>query len=203
MLLGEHEHSLDDKNRVTLPARFRQAFADGVFVARGIDPCLLVFPPEGWHRLVEGQMELPSGQPGVPPTLARVHVLAPPLVQFAKVTIAKKARYEFDLDAIQRTGAMTPAMAEFLKSVARGRLTFVASGPTGAGKTTLLQAMSHNFDQTDRLIQLMWRPLCIAALNTPPERASAQIFLNVLRDSLGARRVASARRRSAVANARR
>lgn len=47
------------------------------------------------------------------------------------------------------------------------------------------------FDQTDRLIQLMWRPLCIAALNTPPERASAQVFLSVLRDSLGARRAAS------------
>jgi squalene-associated FAD-dependent desaturase len=47
------------------------------------------------------------------------------------------------------------------------------------------------FDQTDRLIRLMWRPLCIAALNTPPERASAQVFLNVLRDSLGARRAAS------------
>jgi squalene-associated FAD-dependent desaturase len=47
------------------------------------------------------------------------------------------------------------------------------------------------FDQTDRLNRLMWRPLCIAALNTPPERASAQVFLNVLRDSLGARRAAS------------
>ncbi|RJG07930.1 FAD-dependent oxidoreductase [Noviherbaspirillum cavernae] len=47
------------------------------------------------------------------------------------------------------------------------------------------------FDQTDRLVSLMWRPLCIAALNTPPERASAQVFLNVLRDSLGARRAAS------------
>ncbi|MGE5648602.1 MAG: hydroxysqualene dehydroxylase HpnE [Bacillota bacterium] len=47
------------------------------------------------------------------------------------------------------------------------------------------------FDQPDRLIRLMWRPLCIAALNTPPERASAQIFLNVLRDSLGAGRAAS------------
>lgn len=107
---------------------------------------------DGVNILVEGQMELPSGQAGVPPTLARVHVLAPPLVQFAKVTIAKKARYEFDLDAIQRTGAMTTGMAEFLKAVARGRLTFVASGPTGAGKTTLLQAMSHNFDQTDRIV---------------------------------------------------
>ena len=47
------------------------------------------------------------------------------------------------------------------------------------------------FEQTDRLVQLMWRPLCIAALNTPPERASAQVFLHVLRDSLGARRAAS------------
>ncbi|MEY3980950.1 MAG: hypothetical protein RLZZ375_2379 [Pseudomonadota bacterium] len=47
------------------------------------------------------------------------------------------------------------------------------------------------FDQTDRLIKLMWRPLCIAALNTPPERASAKVFLAVLRDSLGARRAAS------------
>jgi squalene-associated FAD-dependent desaturase len=47
------------------------------------------------------------------------------------------------------------------------------------------------FDQTERLVQLMWRPLCIAALNTPPERASAQVFLHVLRDSLGARRAAS------------
>jgi squalene-associated FAD-dependent desaturase len=47
------------------------------------------------------------------------------------------------------------------------------------------------FDQTGRLIKLMWHPLCIAALNTPPERASAQVFLHVLHDSLGARRAAS------------
>lgn len=47
------------------------------------------------------------------------------------------------------------------------------------------------FDQTERLTALMWRPLCIAALNTPPERASAQVFLAVLRDSLGASRNAS------------
>ncbi|MDB5766850.1 MAG: Phytoene desaturase, pro-zeta-carotene producing [Collimonas fungivorans] len=53
--------------------------------------------------------------------------------------------------------------------------------------STLLE----RFDQTDRLIQLMWRPLCIAALNTPPAQASAQVFLAVLRDSLGARRSAS------------
>jgi len=47
------------------------------------------------------------------------------------------------------------------------------------------------FDQTPRLIQLMWRPLCLAALNTAPDKASAKVFLAVLRDSLGARRSAS------------
>jgi squalene-associated FAD-dependent desaturase len=47
------------------------------------------------------------------------------------------------------------------------------------------------YDQTERITRLMWRPLCLAALNTPPERASAQVFLAVLRDSLGAHRAAS------------
>jgi len=47
------------------------------------------------------------------------------------------------------------------------------------------------FDQTDNLTRLMWQPLCVAALNTPIQRASAQVFLNVLKDSLGARRAAS------------
>jgi squalene-associated FAD-dependent desaturase len=47
------------------------------------------------------------------------------------------------------------------------------------------------FGQTPRLTRLMWRPLCLAALNTPIERASANVFLAVLRDSLGAKRKAS------------
>jgi squalene-associated FAD-dependent desaturase len=47
------------------------------------------------------------------------------------------------------------------------------------------------FDQTPALTRLMWRPLCLAALNTPIEQASAQVFLAVLRDSLGAKRKAS------------
>ncbi len=51
--------------------------------------------------------------------------------------------------------------------------------------------MLDRLDQTPRLYGLLWRPLCIAALNTPPDRASAQVFMNVLRDSIGARRAAS------------
>jgi squalene-associated FAD-dependent desaturase len=47
------------------------------------------------------------------------------------------------------------------------------------------------WDQSARMVQLMWSPLCLAALNTPIERASANVFLKVLHDSLGARRAAS------------
>jgi len=45
--------------------------------------------------------------------------------------------------------------------------------------------------QSARLRHLVWEPLCIAALNTPAELASSQVFLNVLRDSLGGPREAS------------
>ncbi len=45
--------------------------------------------------------------------------------------------------------------------------------------------------QAEKLRRVLWRPLCVAALNTPPAIASAQVFLNVLRDSLDATRAAS------------
>lgn len=105
----------------------------------------------GDSYLVEGQLEL-EDQPGQPPLLARVHVIAPPVVTYAKVTIAKKARHSYDLDAIAGKGAMTREMAEFLKAAAYGRLTTIFSGLSGAGKTTMLEACSHEFDQNDRII---------------------------------------------------
>lgn len=44
------------------------------------------------------------------------------------------------------------------------------------------------YGQSARLRRMLWHPLCLAALNTPPDQASAQVFLRVLRDSLGAAR---------------
>lgn len=46
-------------------------------------------------------------------------------------------------------------------------------------------------EQTGRLVRWVWEPLCIAALNTPPTQASAQVFANVLRDSVAAGAAAS------------
>jgi MraZ protein len=53
MLLGEHEHSLDDKNRLTLPAKLRTDFEDGVVVTRGLDGCLHAYPRPAWAQLAE------------------------------------------------------------------------------------------------------------------------------------------------------
>lgn len=48
--LGQHEHTLDAKNRLTVPSRFRAPLSDGVILARSIDPCVCVYTPQGWDR---------------------------------------------------------------------------------------------------------------------------------------------------------
>jgi MraZ protein len=56
MLLGEYEHTIDDKNRLTLPAKFRQAMAGGVVLTRGLDACIEAYPAGGWTDLVESNL---------------------------------------------------------------------------------------------------------------------------------------------------
>ena len=56
MLLGEYAHTIDDKNRLTLPAKFRERLADGGVVTRGLDGCLYLFPRDQWDSLAEGRL---------------------------------------------------------------------------------------------------------------------------------------------------
>ena len=56
MLSSEYEHTLDEKNRLTLPARFRSRFADGLVITRGIDDCLSVFTPEEFSQSIESRL---------------------------------------------------------------------------------------------------------------------------------------------------
>lgn len=103
--------------------------------------------------IVEGQLEIyGDDDENESPMVARVHVVAPPAVRFAKVTIAKKARQQFTLDDISARGAMNSNMHEFVKAIARGKLTTVISGLSGSGKTTFLEAMSYYFDKDDRVV---------------------------------------------------
>jgi MraZ protein len=56
MLLGEYAHTIDDKNRLTLPAKFRDSFTDGGVVTRGLDGCLSLYAREDWDTLVAGRL---------------------------------------------------------------------------------------------------------------------------------------------------
>jgi MraZ protein len=53
MLLGEHDHTLDDKNRLTLPAKLRDQLGDGVVVTRGMDGCLYAYRADEFDRLAD------------------------------------------------------------------------------------------------------------------------------------------------------
>jgi MraZ protein len=53
MFIGTYEHTIDEKNRLTLPARFREALGDGVVLARGLDGNVAVYPRETWKVTVE------------------------------------------------------------------------------------------------------------------------------------------------------
>ena len=51
MLIGEYTHSIDEKNRVSLPSKFRQKMGKKVVVTPGLDHCLFVFTPSEWERI--------------------------------------------------------------------------------------------------------------------------------------------------------
>jgi squalene-associated FAD-dependent desaturase len=75
------------------------------------------------------------------------------------------------------------AAISFLQGVKRRRFQLA----TDVSAKELLE----QYAQGERLTRYLWEPLCVAALNTPVASASAQVFLNVLRDSLEAERRAS------------
>ena len=63
MFLGEHRHALDAKGRVIFPVRLRESLGAQVFLQKGIDACLYVFPPDEWERQVERVSSLPTTRP--------------------------------------------------------------------------------------------------------------------------------------------
>ncbi|MBI2846337.1 MAG: division/cell wall cluster transcriptional repressor MraZ [Chloroflexi bacterium] len=62
MFLGEHEYRLDQKGRVTIPARFREALKEGFVLCRGLERCINVYHLSEWNRLSERQLDLPANR---------------------------------------------------------------------------------------------------------------------------------------------
>jgi MraZ protein len=61
---GEYRHSVDEKGRVAIPARFRTDLASGAVVSKWIDGCLAVHPRAAWDDLAERAGRLPVTDAG-------------------------------------------------------------------------------------------------------------------------------------------
>jgi MraZ protein len=60
LFLGQYEHSLDDKNRLFLPALFRGKNSGSQFImTQGLERCLFLFPPSAWANLAAKLGDLP------------------------------------------------------------------------------------------------------------------------------------------------
>jgi len=53
MFLGEYEHKIDAKGRVAIPPKFRGEFWEGIVLARGLERCILAYPPSVWKEIAE------------------------------------------------------------------------------------------------------------------------------------------------------
>jgi MraZ protein len=61
MLTGEFRNTLDEKGRISIPAKLREVLEDpSVVLTQGIDPCLWLFPPAQWMTLSRKLMESSS-----------------------------------------------------------------------------------------------------------------------------------------------
>ena len=59
MFIGTYYHSLDEKNRVSVPVSFRQELTSGSIVTKGLDGCLFIFTSESWNKLIAKLETLP------------------------------------------------------------------------------------------------------------------------------------------------
>ncbi len=53
MLIGEYTHTIDDKNRLSLPSKFRQKLGRSIIITRGFDNCLFVYTEDEWRRFTD------------------------------------------------------------------------------------------------------------------------------------------------------
>ena len=51
MFIGEYEHTLDEKKRVSLPKQFRAGLGKTMVMTRGLDNCLFVYPRKNWEKI--------------------------------------------------------------------------------------------------------------------------------------------------------
>ncbi len=59
MFIGEYHHSIDEKNRLIIPSKFRDELGEKFIITRGIENCLFVYSMESWNKITEKLETLP------------------------------------------------------------------------------------------------------------------------------------------------
>lgn len=59
MLIGEYEHTLDVKGRLSMPAKLRRDMGEAFIVTKGLDGCLFAFSNEEWMNFESKLKSLP------------------------------------------------------------------------------------------------------------------------------------------------
>ncbi len=86
---GTFDYSLDAKNRLTVPARFRAALSEGVVLAKGLESCVALWTPSGYDAYTES-------------SLASFHPLSPEAQKLKRFFAANSL--DTELDAAGRVG---------------------------------------------------------------------------------------------------
>lgn len=59
MFIGEYHHSIDEKNRLIIPSKFRDELGEKFIITRGIENCLFVYSMDSWDKITEKLETLP------------------------------------------------------------------------------------------------------------------------------------------------
>ncbi|MFA5966934.1 MAG: division/cell wall cluster transcriptional repressor MraZ [Patescibacteria group bacterium] len=62
MFIGEYSHTIDEKNRLAVPIKFRSELTGGAVVTKGLDGCLFLYTLNEWEKLVEKLNAMPISQ---------------------------------------------------------------------------------------------------------------------------------------------
>lgn len=59
MFIGEYHHTIDEKGRIIIPAKFREELGSNFIITRGIENCLFVYSKENWAKITDKLSSLP------------------------------------------------------------------------------------------------------------------------------------------------
>jgi len=60
--IGEYNHSIDNKGRLAIPAKFRSSLKKGAVVTKGLDGCLFMYTSKEWKAVVAKLSQMPFSQ---------------------------------------------------------------------------------------------------------------------------------------------